>query len=408
MQFTKCCGIWVCAILGSACGAENGAADAQSGGGATQDGRGSETTATTSQSLDADGDHPVAVTSPDYSDGGVYIAAIDTGGNLREQLEIETYDDTNGWTVSWGSWSTIDDGLTGVPTMFVYPDTTAVDMYARAPDSKLWEYFRYNYGGDIVSFDVSSWSGFGPIADSPVIVDWGDDSSLWQISVAVTDPDGYLYTLDFDNSTGWSAHPVMNGSSIIKTTHTVQAARFQPFTCPDCGGPPDAFFAGRGLSDSDTTTSWVAYRPHGSFGSSFIKLVDFTGAGSTPYVWGDDNSANGNEEIVYARFGTQLKWAYVTEGPLSWHVASNCSAAGSPGFNGIRGTNGHLLDLTWPGGNLTCTDVGEGLSSSPYSWAFSPPDFIFFRGNSGNLWAKSVQTDSAEYLEHWNLGIAIP
>jgi hypothetical protein len=123
-------------------------------------------------------------------------------------------------------------------------------------------------------------------------------------------------------------------------------------------------------------------------------------------VWGNDDDTSG-AEFVYARFGTQLNWAYVTEGPLNWHVASNCSAAGSPGFNGIRGTNGHLLSLNWASGNLQCTDMGEGLSSAPYGWEYAN-NFIFFRGSSGSLWAKSMESGSAEYGDHWKLGIAIP
>jgi hypothetical protein len=411
MGSTKWCGLVVCAILGMACGAENGAADVEGGAGAGHSELGPEPTSTAVEALDADGDHPVVVTSSDYATNGGYLAAIDTDGRLREQLFSESYDDQNGWVVSWGSWSTIDGGLTGVPTMHVFPDSSAVDVYARGTDGKLWEYFRYNYGGDIVQFDVSTWSGFGMIADSPVIVDWGDDSSLWQISVAVTSAtDGKLYTLDYDNSMGWSAHPVLNGSTAIQTTHTIQSPNYSqiydPNRCPDCGYPRP-YFAGRGLSGSDTSTSWVVSRPHGQFGSSFTKLVDFTGASSSPYVWGDDSIAN--QEFVYARFGSQLKWAVATQGPLSWHAASNCSVAGSPGYNGIRGTNGHLLKFTGHlfDGTFACTDIGEGLTSSPYSWEFTS-NFIFFRGNSGGLWAKSIEDGSSEYGAHWNLGIAIP
>ncbi len=411
MRSAKWYGLVVCASLGAACGAQNGAADAandgEAGAGSVSAGHGAEPTGKTSEALtvDGDGDRPMVANIGDLS-GGQYVDAIDKNGNLREQYATLTPDgDSNGgFVVNWGEWTTIDTGLQRTPTMHFYPDDGAIDMYAmgRPGDGKLYEYLRRYSGDSISSWDVSTDSGFGTIADSPVIVAWGAVGSVTNISVAVTSTaDGGLYTIDWDPTAGWTINPVWNGSTQVQTTHTIQSYNRDPDN-----NTPGSYFAGRGLSATDTTTGWVAYRPNGQFGTSFTVLTTFSGASSSPYVWGDDQNGG---MYVYAVFGSQLKYAQVRGGALSWHVASNCSPAGSPTWNSIRGTNGHLQLFTGTFNNNTfgCSDLGEGLSSSPYA-IFGSESLIYYRGTSGNLWAKMVEDNSTEYLDHWNLGIALP
>jgi hypothetical protein len=337
------------------------------------------------QALDGEGDRPVVASSPAYVSSGSgsvdYVLAIDTSGNLREMSYVTTYSPPNTYTPTFGTWSQIDSGLQGVPTMHVYPDTTAVDEYAWGADGYLWEYFRSSANGDIAVFNVSEISGFGKIAGSPVVVDWGDDSSEWAISVAVRRAsDNALYTLDFTNGMGWQAHPVWNGSSVVKTDNTI----LSPNVLVGAGFAP--YFAGRGVSSSDNATSWIANRANGNFGSSFTIYSSFTGSGSTPYTFIGPSDVGRN--VIIARFGTQLKHAYAVQGSLQWTQIPNCSVAGSPGYNAIRGTNGHLLVFDFTNG---CRDEGEVLTSAPSTWEFNE-HLEFFRGSSGAIHAHQVGT----------------
>lgn len=161
------------------------------------------------------------------------------------------------------------------------------------------------------------------------------------------------------------------------------------------------------MSASDTNTGWIAHRAPGQFGQPFTVYTTFSGVASTPYVWGDDNEGS---VYVYAVFGSQLKYAKVQPGSLSWHVANNCAVAGSPTFNSIRGTNGHLLHFVgrFADSSFGCSDIGEGLTSSPFAMEAPADQLIFFRGNSGGLWAKDVVPNSPEFGNHWSLGISLP
>jgi len=382
----------VCPLLGVACGGEGGAGFESS----AADGAGpaSEPLGTTSQALDPDGDHVVVSTSLAYYgiEGGrsvVYIWAIDTNERLME-MRYNTYND-GARHVEFGSWTQLDVDLKGVPTMYVYPDTTAVIGFAWGTDGDLWQYYRPSANDKIQISNISERSGFGAISGSPVIVDYGDDSSQQAISVAVRNAaDGKLYTMDYTTAMGWSAHLVANG---IKSSHTIQSInRFTGDTLDD------PYFTGRGLSSTDTSTSWVVYRPHGQFGSPFTKVTDFTGADSSPYTFNGGSSVN-YHNVVVARFGRQLRWAEVVPGSLAWNSIANCDVAGSPGFGVVRGNNSHLVKYSFPGG---CKDEGELLTSSPWAWAYT--DFItFFRGNNGLLYAHENGTRNK-----WRLDLPIP
>lgn len=381
--------------LGVACG-DGGSAGFEASA-SEEAGPGGETIGTTSEALDTDDDHAVVSTSSAYYGiaGGRsvdYIWAIDTDDHLME-MRYDSYND-GARHVEFGSWTQLDYGVRGVPTMYVYPDTTGVVGFAWGTDRNLWEYFRPSANEPIQIYNISDISGFGAISGSPVIVDYGDDSSQWAISVAVrNDDDGKLYTLDYTTAMGWSSHLVLNGSSSIKSSHTIQSINRYTGDTFD-----DPYFAGRGLTSSDTTTSWVVHRPHGQFGSSFTKYTDFTGAGSSPYTFNGGGFVN-DHNVVVARFGRQLKWAEVVQGSLAWNLIANCDVVGSPGYNAIRGYNNHLLTFSFTNG---CSDEGELLTSPPWGWAYT--DFLeIFRGNNGLLYAHEYGTHNK-----WRLDLPVP
>jgi hypothetical protein len=47
------------------------------------------------------------------------------------------------------------------------------------------------------------------------------------------------------------------------------------------------------------------------------------------------------------------------------------------------------------------------LSSSPFA-LMDEIELVYYRGNSGGLWAKDVDSRSSQYLNHWNLGLSLP
>jgi hypothetical protein len=378
--------------LAAACGAEG--PDGGTSSTASAQAAPAEPVGVSEEALDSEGDRPVVASSPAYTASGSatidYVLAVDTSGNLQEM----SYGTSIDFVPTFGSWSQIATHLQGVPTMHVYPDTTAVDEYAWGKDGNLWEYFRSSADGPISAFNVSEQSGFGKIAGSPVVVAWGDDSSEWAISVAVRSAsDNSLYTLDFTNDMGWQAHAVYNGpvhdlAHIVKTDNTI----LSPNVLLGPGLTP--YFAGRGLSSSDSSTSWVAERANGDFGSSFGIYSTFTGSGSTPYTFTGPTTTGHN--IIVARFGTQLKHADAVQSSLTWTLIPNCSVAGSPTYGAVRGTNGHLLVYNFTSG---CSDLGEVLTSAPSTWEANE-HLQFFRGSSGAIHARQIGGASQGYSLH--------
>jgi hypothetical protein len=373
-----------------------GAAD----GDATRD-PGAEQVGTTEEAVDADGDTPACavVEMPDTSD---FVLAV----NTNHELMMATVQPG----ATSATWTRVDTGVQGVPTLARFDDGT-LDAYVRGTDDKLWEYWwpAGAAGFSILAVRDERAGGQVTAKGSPVVVEVGYPTD-YGVSVAVRGLNDSLSTWDWPVTysyrvvcVGCDPNPitVTNGWYSNSVANTTTTNSISGISVRIDSSKPNPIFGVRNGVNNDV--GWFATRTAKAWGKPYNYLVQSssTGGGSAIFSGVSGTPTPTHTQTAWANFGTDIRHQdniYTR----TWYTMFECYAGGSISESGyFRDSYGRLGRVLLNTGG-TCLNEGEILTSKPTMSINSVTQFVYFKGKSGTLHAHKAGTSSG-----FGMGLAV-
>jgi hypothetical protein len=313
----------------------------------------------------------------------LWVFAINSGNQLIRRVRSGS---------SWQSPQVLDSDSFGIPSVGVSAINYA-EVHVRGGDNILWR-AGVDTNGVTGWQDLSTPSTIGQIAGSALTGGWFFNAGV--VSFEVRSDANNLYTLREDHG-NWLRQTVLqsDGQTKVNNENAVSALI-------GASALQDDYLAGRGLSASDDTTTWIA---KGDVISKVAFKINrtFTGASGTPAL----SPVNGDTYVV-VRFGSLLKYAKMPTG--SFTTIPNCAVGGSPvidprgaGTGYVRGSSGQLV--RWDINNNTCTFLGGIVRSAPQAVDGVPSSFdhsAIYKGSTDTLWFYNAASGT-----HSNLNIPL-